>query len=427
VRARERGPEDLERGGVQGLLFRGLGRSYGDASLPAAGVDEVVSTVRANRMLAFDPSSGVLRAESGLSLADLNRSLTARGWAPPVVPGTQYVTLGGLVACDVHGKNHHSEGTFGQHVRSLRMRVADGRVLEVSPENEPELFFATLGGVGLTGQILEVEVQLKKVPSPWLLAHSRAFPDIDALLAGLREASGRVPYTVAWCDTTARGSALGRGFVISGDWLDAGSAPAAPPRWREAPALPFDVPSALAAHWSIRAFNTAFDWLHRRETHRVQSPWKFFHQLDAIRNWNRAYGARGFVQYQCVVPIERDPGIVRRLLEIVVEQRGASPVTVVKDFGAEGRGTLSFPRPGITLAMDLPFHGGATRRLVDLLNDEVAAAGGRIYLAKDALTRREHFIAMERRLSAWNEVRRKWDPEATFRSALSERLLGDDA
>ncbi|MCX5738871.1 MAG: FAD-binding oxidoreductase, partial [Proteobacteria bacterium] len=379
-----------------------------------------------DRILAFDPATGVLRAEAGLSLAALDRALLPRGFASPVVPGTEFVTLGGLVACDVHGKNHHTSGTFGRHVRALRARVADGRVLELSESNEPELFLATPGGLGLTCQILEVEVQLARIPSPWLRAETSVHPDIDSLVAALRESSKHSPYPVAWSDTTARGRALGRGVLITGDWAEPRGDAARPWRWRAPFELPVGLPSGVIAPWSIRLFNSAVFALQSRRGSRLQSPRAFFHPLDVLGSWNRAYGARGFVQYQCVVPIDRDPAIVRRLFEILVRMDGASAVSVVKDFGAEGRGTLSFPRPGITIALDLPMRGAPTQALVDRLNDEVAAAGGRIYLAKDALTRAEHFRAMEPRLPAWNEVRRKWDPNGRLRSGLSVRLLGDE-
>jgi FAD/FMN-containing dehydrogenase len=426
VEADESRDEDLVRASREPVLFRGLGRSYGDASLPARAGARVVSTTRADRILAFDPTTGVLRAEAGLSLADLCRVFLPRGFAPPVVPGTEFVTLGGMVACDVHGKNHHGAGTFGNHVRELRMRVADGRVLDVSDSSEAELFAATQGGMGLTGQILEVEVKLARVPSPWLRAETRAYPDIDALVAALREASARVPYTMAWSDSTARGRSLGRGVLITGDWAEPVGTASRAWRWRAPVEFPIDLPSGLIAPITTRIFNAGYYALRKREGARIVSPRAFFHPLDDIGHWNRAYGPRGFVQYQCVVPIEADPGIVRRLFEILVRMRGASIVTVVKDFGAQGRGLLSFPRPGITVALDLPMRGAETRAVVDRLNDEVAAAGGRIYLAKDALTRREHFVAMETRLAAWNEVRRKWDPDARIRSALSVRLLGDE-
>jgi len=426
IEAQQTRDEDLVAASREPALFRGLGRSYGDASLPARPGGRVVSTARADRILAFDPATGVLRAEAGLSLAALDRALLPRGFASPVVPGTEFVTLGGLVACDVHGKNHHTSGTFGRHVRALRARVADGRVLELSESNEPELFLATQGGLGLTCQILEVEVQLARIPSPWLRAETSVHPDIDSLVAALRESSAHSPYTVAWSDTTARGQALGRGVLITGDWAEPRGDAARPWRWRAPFELPLGLPSGVIAPWSIRLFNSAVFALQSRRGSRLQSPRAFFHPLDVLGSWNRAYGARGFVQYQCVVPIDRDPAIVRRLFEILVRMDGASPVSVVKDFGAEGRGTLSFPRPGITIALDLPMRGAPTQALVDRLNDEVAAVGGRIYLAKDALTRAEHFRAMEPRLPAWNEVRRKWDPNGRLRSGLSVRLLGDE-
>ncbi len=426
LEAHETRDDDLLRASREPVLFRGLGRSYGDASLPARAGAQVVSTARADRILGFDPTTGVLRAEAGLSLAELGRVILPRGFAPPVVPGTEFVTLGGMVACDVHGKNHHSAGTFGNHVRELRMRVADGRVLDVSDSSEAELFAATLGGMGLTGQLLEVELQLKRVPSPWLRAETRAYPDIETLVAALRDASGRVPYTMAWSDTTSRGRSLGRGVLITGDWAEPAGEALRPYRFRAPLEFPIDLPSGLIAPLSTRVFNAGYFALRSRAGVRVVSPRAFFHPLDGIGHWNRAYGRRGFVQYQCVVPIEADPGIVRRLFEILLRMRGASIITVVKDFGAQGRGMLSFPCPGITLALDLPMRGAETQAVVDRLNDEVAAAGGRIYLAKDALTRREHFVAMETRLAAWNEVRRKWDPDARIRSALSVRLLGDE-
>ena len=426
IEAHETRDEDLVAASREPALFRGLGRSYGDASLPARPGGRVVSTARADRILAFDPATGVLRAEAGLSLAALDRALLPRGFASPVVPGTEFVTLGGLVACDVHGKNHHTSGTFGRHVRALRARVADGRVLELSESNEQELFLATQGGLGLTCQILEVEVQLARIPSPWLRAETSVHPDIDSLVAALRESSAHSPYTVAWSDTTARGQALGRGVLITGDWAEPRGDAARPWRWRAPFELPLGLPSGVIAPWSIRLFNSAVFALQSRRGSRLQSPRAFFHPLDVLGSWNRAYGARGFVQYQCVVPIDRDPAIVRRLFEILVRMDGASPVSVVKDFGAEGRGTLSFPRPGITIALDLPMRGAPTQALVDRLNDEVAAVGGRIYLAKDALTRAEHFRAMEPRLPAWNEVRRQWDPNGCLRSGLSVRLLGDE-
>jgi FAD/FMN-containing dehydrogenase len=421
VRAEERESEDLEAASAGAALTRGLGRSYGDASLPAGG--PALGTRRADRILAFDPERGVLRAEAGLSLRALNEIFPARGWASPVSPGTQYVTLGGMVASDVHGKNHHVAGTFGEYVRALRMRVGDGRVLEIDEASEPELFRATLGGMGLTGHVLEVEVQLERIPSFWIRGRSERVNDLDELLAALAAASARSPFAAAWVDASARGAALGRGVVTSGRYAEANEAPPEPPRLRERIAVPFDLPGWFLAPWTIRPFNLLWFHAHRGHGDRIVHPQSFFYPLDGVRHWNRLYGRRGMVQYQCVVPARGDGGVFRRLLEVVSRMGGASPVSVIKDCGAEGKGTLSFPMPGMSLALDLPWRAGHTQALVDALNELVIQAGGRIYLTKDALTRRAHFAAMEPRLARWNEVRRKWDPERTLSSALAQRLL----
>ncbi len=422
VRAEEREADDLETASAEATLSRGLGRSYGDASLPAHGV--ALCTRRADRILSFDGDSGVLRAEAGLSLRALNEIFPARGWASPVSPGTQYVTLGGMVASDVHGKNHHVAGCFGEHVRALRLRVGDGRVLEIDEASEPELFRATLGGMGLTGHLLEVDLQLERIPSFWIWGRSERVHDLDELIAVLKSASARSPFAAAWVDTTSRGSALGRGIVTSGRYAEPHEAPASPPRLRERLAVPFDLPGWFVGPWSIRPFN--FLYFHGRRTQgleRVIHPQPFFYPLDEVRHWNRLYGRRGMVQYQCVIPERADRAIFRRLLEVVSRMGGASPVSVIKDCGAEGRGMLSFPMSGMTLALDLPYRAGHTQALVDALNEIVIEARGRIYLTKDALTRRDDFAAMEPRLARWSQVRRKWDPERRLSSALAQRLL----
>ena len=425
VQGREETPEDLEATSAGARLTRGLGRSYGDASLPAAPDDRVVCTRRADRILRFDRDTGVLRAEAGLSLWEIHRVFGPRGYASPVLTGTAYVTLGGMVASDVHGKNHHLAGCFGAHLRALRMRVADGRVLEVSEEREPELFRATQGGMGLTGHVLEVEVALERIESPWIVGETRRADDLDELLETLQSESRRWPHAAAWVDCTTRGRGMGRGFVTLGRYARADEAPAAPPRLRERLAVPFDLPGFVVAPWSIALFNTAFHHLHRSTLSRIVNPQPFFHPLDFVRHWNRLYGRRGFAQYQCVLPFTSDGRNVQRFFEVLTRLRGASPVSVLKNCGPEGRGVLSFPMPGISVALDLPFRRGHTQALVDALNEIVIESGGRIYLTKDALTRPEHLRAMEPRLARFQEIRRKWDPECRLRSAQSVRLLGD--
>ncbi len=426
IDAHEVRSEELAQVCPDAVLTRGMGRSYGDASLPPQEGDRVANSALANRLLAFDPATGVLRAEAGFSLLDLNRFFVPRGFATPVSPGTQFVSLGGMVAADVHGKNHHVSGCFGEHVQALRMLVADGRVLEVSQENEPDLFLATLGGMGLTGHILDVEFRLQSIPTGWIWAESERVQDLDELVTCLRESSAAWPYTMSWLDTTTKGRHAGRGIIMRGRWARPDEAPPNAPRARRGPPLPFDLPNSTLNPFTIAAFNTAYFHKHSRRMQRgIVHPWTFFYPLDAIDSWNRAYGRRGFIQYQCVLPVDQDRSVVHRFFEAILSHRAGSIVTVVKDCGEQGRGILSFPKSGISIALDLPVRAGETQKTVDAFNEIVLSAGGRIYLAKDAMTRPEHFRAMEPRLDHWNDIRRKWDPRGKLRSALSARLFGD--
>ncbi len=418
--------EDLGQCTENATLCRGLGRSYGDSSLPAAPDALVAGTTLADRLLAFDSESGILRAEAGLSLLELNRLLLRRRWFVPVSPGTQFVTLGGMVASDVHGKNHHVDGCFGQHVRSLKIRVADGRVFECSGEREPELFWATIGGMGLTGHILEVEFQMRRIPSPWIWEESQRIPNLDAMVAGLKEAAGQWPMTVGWVDCLARGRRLGRGILMKGRWATADEAPDRPPGLRPRLRVPFQLPGLALCRASMKAFNLLYYHKHIRRIRRgILHPDAFFYPLDLLDDWNLIYGRRGLTQYQCVLPHADDNAPARRFLDLFISAGGMAFLCVIKDCGAEGRGALSFPRPGISIAMDFPVHPKKTQALVDRLNELVLTEGGRIYLTKDAFTRPEHFRAMEPRLDAFNALRRQWDPQGKLRSAQSVRLLGD--
>lgn len=421
---------NLERLSERAVLSRGLGRSYGDSSLPPPGVTEVVSTALADRLLGFDPATGILRGEAGTSLLALNRLFLERGFFVPVTPGTQFVTLGGMVASDVHGKEHHVRGCFGEHVTSLKMRVADGRVVTCSDTENADLFRATIGGMGLTGHILEVSVRMQRIASPWIRQRSVRVDDLDAFLVALREHAGRYPYTVGWIDCLTRGRGMGRGILMAGDWAPADEAPARFPSPLPRLTLPFELPSALLGgkvlgKLSVGAFNEAF---FRRHVPRVREGlvhWEtFFYPLDVVREWNRMYGPRGFTQYQCVIPEHERPGAARRVLEILTRTGSASFLCVIKDCGPEGKGMLSFPMKGISIALDIPVRDD-TQAVVDALNEQVIREGGRIYLTKDGFTRAEHFRAMEPRLPAFLEVRRRWDPTTRIRSAQSVRLFGD--
>ncbi len=428
VEGAEQLSEDLSTACRGAALSRGLARSYGDASLPASPDAVVAGTRFGNRVLSFDHETGLFRAEAGFTLRELDAISRPAGWVSPVCPGTAQVTLGGMVGSDVHGKNHHVRGTFGEHVVSLRMLVADGRCLDISRDAEAELFTATLGGMGLTGHILEVEVQLAAVSAPWIHMEEEIATDLRDLVTRLRRASREWPYTMAWVDSLTRGRAMGRGVVMKGRWAEPGEAPPEPPASLPRITLPFDFPSFVLGNISVAAFNMAFYGMHKlRPRNGIVHPDSFFYPLDSLLQWNRMYGRKGFIQHQCVLPVDEGEASIHRFFDTLTSFGDASFLTVLKDCGPAGTGMISFPRPGLSVALDIPMRGERTQELVDALNRHVLDAGGRVYLAKDALTRPADFRAMEPRLDAWNSVRRKWDPEGLLKSALSVRLLGDEA
>lgn len=427
VAGREVCSDDLLRLSERAILFRGLGRSYGDSSLPPPSAPEVACTVLGDRLIDFDETTGQLRAEAGVSLASLVDLFLPRGWFVPVTPGTRFVTLGGMVAADVHGKNHHVDGCIGAYVDALRLRTADGRIVDCSPREEAEFFHATVGGMGLTGHILQVTLRLARVPSPWIERESVRASGIDALLEALESSSAGWPFTVAWADLLARGARLGRGIVYRGRWTEPARAPQGTPVAPSAIDVPCEAPDWLLNRTSIGLFNAARYRLHGGGVRRaVESPYSFFYPLDRIANWNRLYGGRGLTQYQCVIPDSRGVEGVHQVLGFIARRRAPVFLCVIKNCGDEGRGLLSFPFRGMSVALDLPV-GDGIQELIDALNGLVIDLGGRVYLAKDAFTRPEHFRAMEPRLDRWMAVRRRWDPERRLRSAQSVRLLGDPA
>lgn len=421
-------PERLRLPRAGRVLPRGLGRSYGDAAVPASAQTLVLETVRADRILAFEPSTGALTCEAGLSLAEILRVFVPRGWFTPVSPGTKFVTLGGCVASDVHGKNHHRDGSFGGFVSRLVLETADGRLVECGPDRERELFLATVGGMGLTGLITEATIRLKPIETPWMFVETEPAAGLTEMLDRLRHAGKDWPYTVGWIDCLATGSGLGRGIVIRGRHASRDEAPGLRLRESTARAVPFDGPAWLLSPTLMRAFNTAYYQIQCRRTGgRFVSQDAFFYPLDSLRDWNRLYGRHGFLQYQCVVPRAAGAPVLSEMLDCLSRAGAASFLAVIKDFGPESDAYLSFPLEGTTLALDLAYRGPATEALVHQLNATVIRAGGRIYLAKDAATRREDFERMVPRLPEWRRVRDRWDPEHRFGSALSARLLGDES
>jgi len=419
--------EQLEPATRGATLSRGLGRSYGDSSLPARATDKVVGTRLADRILSFDESTGVLRAEAGLCLAEINRLFMPRGFFSPVTPGTKYVTLGGMVASDVHGKNHHVEGCFGRHVKSLRMRLADDSIVDCSPTELPDLFWGAVGGMGLLGHILEVEFTMHRIASPWIWMESQRVPNIDAFLSALNESAPAWPMTMGWIDCLSRGRKLGRGIAMAGRWATAEEAPSKPPGEKKKITFPVMLPNWALNPLSAKAFNTLYYWKHlSKKWSGIMAPDPFFYPLDAILHWNRAYGARGFTQYQCVLPRAAGPAAVREFMELLTKLGGASPLCVIKDCGPEGKGVLSFPLEGTSIAVDMAVAPGL-QGIIDRLNEFVIAAKGRIYLTKDRFTRAEHYRAMEPRLDTFLALRDKFDPKRRLRSAQSKRLFGDEA
>lgn len=403
--------------------FRGLGRSYGDAAQSAGGT--VIETTAMTRILDLDVQRGVVRAEAGLSIDALLRRIVPLGWFVPVTPGTRMVTLGGAVAADVHGKNHHRDGSIGAHVATLTLVTPDATVHHLIPDDA--LFAATVGGMGLTGLITEVTLDLLPVRSAFLEVETARAPDLDTLMATLDAHDGRHRYSVAWIDCLSTGKALGRGIVTSGDHvghetLTRGQAAApddfAPKVRLRAPAF---APPGLLNRVSVRAFNEA--WFRRapaRPSTGIEHASTFFHPLDGVADWNRIYGPRGFVQYQYVVPFGAE-AMVAQSLRLLADAGAASFLAVLKRFGAEGDGLLSFPMPGWTLALDLPVRHGLPD-LLSALDRLVLAAGGRLYLAKDSRMPRSLLEAGYPRLEEFRALRRDIDPEGRIATDLSRRL-----
>jgi FAD/FMN-containing dehydrogenase len=419
--------ENLERSTLGATLSRGLGRSYGDSSLPASPADKLIATPLANRILSFDQSTGVLRAEAGLSLAEMNRLFIPRGFFTPVTPGTKFVTLGGMVASDVHGKNHHRDGCFGAHVRRLRLRLADDSIVECSPTEDSDLFYGSLGGMGLLGHILEVEFQFHRISSPWIWMESERVGGVDEFLSALGRAAGAFPMSMGWIDCLSSGRSMGRGIMMAGRWATPAEAPSAAPVEAKKITFPVVLPNWALNPLSARLFNMGVYRSHlRRQFSKIVAPDPFFYPLDAILHWNRAYGSRGFTQYQCVLPRAAGAEAVRELMQLLTKLGGASPLCVIKDCGPEGKGTLSFPLEGTSIAVDMAVAPDL-QRIIDSLNEFVIAAKGRIYLTKDRFTRAAHFQAMEPRLPAFFALRDKFDPKRRLRSAQSVRLFGDRA
>src|SRR5690348_4951907 len=409
-----------------GAIPRGLGRSYNNAAQSAGGV--VISTDKLNNIISLDPATGVVVAEAGVSLEQLMVAGLPHGWFVPVSPGTRQVTVGGAIAADVHGKNHHVAGSFARHVRSFDIVLPGGELRTVTEAAEPELFWATAGGMGLTGLVVRAEIQLKQVATSRLLVDTVRTADIDETMAVLAEHDRAFGYTVAWSDSLARGARLGRSVVTSGDFAEpADLAPgdrADPFAFRPGARLsvPDVFPPGRSNRYTVAAANEAwFRKAPRQRRGELQTIGKFFHPLDGVRNWNRIYGPGGFRQYQYVLPFGQEAA-VRRSFELVSQARAPSFVTVLKRFGPGDPGLLSFPMAGWTLALDFPARTRGLAGLLGSLDQLVIEAGGRVYLAKDSRVPADLLPQMYPRLEEFRKLRAELDPEGILGSDLSRRL-----
>ncbi|AKU89942.1 FAD-binding oxidoreductase [Vulgatibacter incomptus] len=397
------------------LLPHGLGRSYGDSCLNDGGA--LLATRGLSRLISFDRAGGVIRCEAGVSLSEILDLVVPAGWFLPVTPGTKFVTVGGAIANDVHGKNHVADGTFGRFVRSLELLRSDGTRLVCSPEQNAEWFQATIGGLGLTGLVTWAEFQLRPIHNPFIEAQTVRFGGLDEFFSLNDESERDYVYTVAWIDILATGKHLGRGIYHRGN--HAAPFPDGPPPVRRPRKLtvPFDFPGFLVNPLTVRAFNFAYYNQQLRKVKSANTEFEpFFYPLDKVLRWNRVYGRRGFLQWQCVVP----PEAARPILAEIARSREGSPLVVFKTFGSKASpGLLSFPRPGATLAIDFRNRGEKVFALLDRLDALVRESGGAIYPAKDARMSGETF---RRSFPKLDEFSRFVDPR--FSSSFWRRVDG---
>ena len=405
-------------------IARGLGRSYGDTAVNAGG--GVVNTTRLNRMIAFEPETGVLECEAGVSLAEIIEVFLPRGYFVPVTPGTKFVTVGGAIANDVHGKNHHCDGTFCQFVESFTLLLPSGEVLACSKTENEDVFWATAGGIGLTGFIVTARIRLQPVESAFISVDYTQCTDLDHALEAMAATDGAHKYSVAWVDCLAKGASLGRSVLMQGDHATQKQLPAARKSRpfavkRGLPkTVPFPCPEFVLNPASVAAFNKVFYAMHPTAIGKIVNYDSYFYPLDAIHHWNRLYGRKGFAQYQATLPFESKQGLVK-ILERLSDSRRPSFLAVLKTFGEQNPGLLSHPMKGYTLTLDIPNHAGLVPFLHEL--DRILLEyNGRLYLAKDAVAKPETIAAMYPRLEAFQSIRKRLDPDGVLSSTMARRL-----
>jgi decaprenylphospho-beta-D-ribofuranose 2-oxidase len=406
------------------LIARGNGRSYGDASLNEAAT---LDMCRHDRVLAFDRTTGLITCEAGVMLSDLVACFVRQGFFPPVTPGTRYVTVGGMIASDVHGKNHHRDGSFGAHVAWIDLVIADGSLVRCGPgaNENADLFWATCGGMGLTGVIVRAAFTMPRIETSLIRQEIRRAPDIDAVMEEM-ESSLAWTYSVAWIDCLASGRNLGRSALMLGEHaqlheLDAArrAQPLTLPQGRDK-AVPFDFPSIALNRLSVSAFNALY-YRMQRPGLRLVPLTPYFYPLDAIQDWNRIYGRAGFAQHQCALPMESARYALIALLSETAKAGQGSFLAVLKRFGPGNPAPLSFPMEGYTLALDFPVNP-TTLALMDRMDRIVADHGGRLYLAKDSRSESKLLSSSYKQIDRFRAVRGRYDPNRRFRSLLSDRL-----
>lgn len=407
-----------------GTIARGLGRSYGDAAINGGG--QVIGMTRLDRQLSFDEASGTLTCEAGLSLEHIIREFTPRGWFPMITPGTKFVTVGGCIANDIHGKAHHVQGSFSNCVDEMKILLANGEVVVASRTENPELFWATFGGMGLLGVVLTATIRLRKIDTSYFRQKSLRVESLDEMLSVLEEQDQLFPYSVATIDVFARGPRLGRGVVTVGDHA---SREELPPSLSQAPlristrsrlTVPFELPEFTLNPLTMRLVNAVI--LRIQASARSLGHFEnFFYPLDKLAHWNRGYGRRGFTQYQFVLPFADG---ARRLHEILntIFSAGELPfLNILKRMGKSTQSPLSFPAAGYTLAIDFPMRKN-TRALLQRLDALVLDGGGRVYLGKDSFLEAATFRAMYPGVAGWLETKAKYDPDGVFTSNLGRRV-----
>ena len=395
------------------LIARGMGRSYGDS----ANASVILQTTYCDHFIAFDSDTGLLTVEAGVLLRDILKVTVKEGWFLPVTPGTGFVTVGGAIASDIHGKNHHVAGTFGKHIVSLSILLGTDEIVTTSHTELPDLFYATCGGMGLTGVILFATIQLIPIKSAFIYKKTIKVGCIESVCEAF-EVNKQSTYSVAWIDCLKRGKNLGRSVLMTGEHADSGGLNLT---IKDPIALPIRMPSGLLNGTTMRAFNNAY-WTKVRENKNEIVPLlSYFYPLDTIGNWNKLYGKAGFVQYQFVLPIANGVANMRQILTEISQSGHGSFLAVLKQFGLANQNLLSFPFEGYTLALDFKMSQ-STLDLLHRLNDMVVDLGGRVYLTKDAMMREASFKKMYPNWEEFERVRYKYGAVGKFASSQSKRL-----